>query len=153
MNETAEPLRILAIDDSASARKVFQEVLLLLGVSSPNLRLAADGAEGLRCAAEWDPDVVFLDVELHPVLGMAAHPPSSPAPELNGVEVGRQLLGGPNRRPKVVVVTALDRDEPRVRALVREGASDVIMKPIRAQRVDEVLRKLGFVPPPTRPRG
>ncbi len=152
MGENGGPVRILAIDDSPSARKVFQEVLLLLGVSTPNLRLAADGADGLRLAAEWDPDVVFLDVELHPPMGSSGGGARAEAPELNGVEVGRRLLEGSQHRPKVVVVTALDRDEPRVKALVRHGAADVIMKPIRAQRVDEVLRKLGFVPPTDRHR-
>jgi CheY-like chemotaxis protein len=140
-------MRFLAVEDSASARKVFQGVLFGLGIGPENLRLASDAAAGLSIANEWQPDVVFLDMEL-----WGPDPPGDgiAAPSMTGDALGKALLKG-HRPPKVVVVTALDRDNPRVTALLGDGAVDVIMKPVRAARVHEVLERLGFAPPPVPP--
>lgn len=135
--------RILAVDDSPSARKVFHEVLVGLGVSTDDLRLAANAAEGLQIVREWGPDIIFLDVELRaPEAAAPARKGASGDGAMNGDELGRFLLRA-QPRPHVVVVTALDRDDRKVRALLADGAADVIVKPVRAARVDEVLRALG----------
>jgi CheY-like chemotaxis protein len=141
------PLRILAVDDSPSARRVLQGLLFQLGVTTQNLRLASDSAEALQLAQEWSPDVVLLDMELRGSGGSAptdgrGKKPAAPLPA-TGDELGRELLRRNPRLP-IVVVTALDRDNPRVSRLLKEGAADVIVKPIRAARVQEVLERFGF---------
>lgn len=143
------PMRFLSVDDSPSARRVFQGVLVGLGVAAEDIRLAADAPEGLRAAADWRPDVVFLDMELSGGNGTASTADGAGAP--NGDALGRALLRR-SPRPKIVVVTALDRDDPRVRSLLKDGAIDVIMKPVRAERVREVLQRIGFAPSAPPPR-
>jgi CheY-like chemotaxis protein len=139
------PLRILAVEDSPSARKVFQGVLLGLGIRPEDLRVAADAQEGLRIAAEWPPDVVFLDMELR---GPPGDGPGPVEPAMNGDGLGRALLRA-GRPPKVVVVTALDPDNPRVRGLLAAGAVAVIVKPVRATQVDEILNGIEAPTPPS----
>jgi CheY-like chemotaxis protein len=135
-------MRILAVEDSASARKVLQGVLTGLGVDVADVRLASDAAEAMRVATEWSPEVVFLDMDLQGPADGAADPPG--AAVTSGDGLGRAILRRSPRTP-VVMVTALDRDDPRVKALLKDGAADVIMKPVRAARVQEVLQRLGFL--------
>lgn len=139
------PLRILAVEDSPSARKVIQGVLLRLGVELQDLRLASDSVEALRVFAQWKPNLVFVDVELHPPAARAtpdaaSDPKIDPPGPVDGDELARRLL---ERSPelRLVVVTAFDRDHPRVQRLLKGGASDVIVKPVLASRVQEILAR------------
>ncbi|MCI4345292.1 MAG: response regulator [Thermoplasmata archaeon] len=146
-------LRILAVDDSASACKLFQAVLLRLGVARPDLRFASSSTEALQLFTQWRPDLVFVDIEL----GAAARarlPDGGPAGSgkvgaVDGDDLARQML---QRDPqlKLVVVTAFDRDHPRVQALLSGGAADVIVKPLLASRVKSVLDKLATPVPANR---
>lgn len=124
-----------------------QELLFGMGATAQNLRLASNSNEALELAAEWPPDLVFLDVELRPDAGTPDVRPTgsrnSGTPALlNGDDLGKELL---HRKPDlpIVVVTALDVQNPRVQGLRKRGAVDVIMKPVRAARVQEVLARLG----------
>ncbi|HEV2165728.1 MAG TPA: response regulator [Thermoplasmata archaeon] len=144
-DEEAGPLKILAVEDSPSARKVLQGVLLRLGVALQDLRLASDSVEAMRVFSQWQPDLVFLDVELHPSAARpgpdgGAAPKGDAPPPVDGDELARRLL---ERAPKLhlVVVTAYDRDHPRVKALLKSGAADVIVKPVLAARVEEILNR------------
>ncbi len=140
-------LRILAVEDSPSARKLFQGLLLRLGVALPDLRFASNSSEALQLFTQWRPDLVFIDIELRTpaVARPATVPPSGPndppAPAaVDGDDLARQLLER-NPRLNLVVVTAFDRDNPRVKALLQRGAADVIVKPVLAARVQEVLER------------
>ncbi|HEV2316098.1 MAG TPA: response regulator [Thermoplasmata archaeon] len=152
-----EGLRILAIDDSASARKVFQGVLTRLGVTLPDLRFASSAPEALQLFTQWRPDLVFVDIDLRtsPARPAATTAPATPvAPpsggmgEVDGDELAKVLL---QRNPhlRLVVVTAYDSDHPRVKSLLAQGASEVIVKPVMASRVQEVLQK-ALIPPDRR---
>jgi CheY-like chemotaxis protein len=152
-----EGLRILAVDDSASARKVFQGVLTRLGVTLPDLRFASTAPEALQLFTQWRPELVFVDIDLKtaPARGSPAPGPTNSGPsggmgEVDGDELAKVLLQrNPNLR--LVVVTAYDSDHPRVKALLALGASEVIVKPVMASRVQEVLQKA--VAPTERRRG
>jgi CheY-like chemotaxis protein len=139
----ASPIpRILVVEDSRSARRLLQELLFRLGATPQNLRLVADANEALRVAAEWHPELVLLDMELRPSDSPSEPQPSGRSPPLNGEDLGRHLLQADPKLP-IVVVTALDPQHPRVRELRKTGAVDVIVKPVRAAKVQEVLERLG----------
>ena len=134
--------RILVVEDSSSARRVLQELLFRMGATSQNVRLAADAAEALRLMSEWRPELVLLDMELRSA-DLPQSPTSGSAPPLlTGEDLGRHMLEADPHLP-VVVVTALHPNHPRVRELRKTGAVDVIVKPIRAEKVQEVLDRLG----------
>lgn len=132
--------RILAVEDSPSARKLLQGVLLRLGVALPDLRFASDASEALQLFTQWRPDIVLLDIQLRPGAGEGPPEEGAPARPLNGDELARQLLER-NPRLNLVLVTASDQSDPKVRALLARGAVDLIIKPVLAARVQEVLEK------------
>ena len=157
---TTPGVKILAIDDSASARKLFQALLLRLGVELPDLRFASDANEALQVFTKWHPDLVFVDIELKarspgqvPKVAVANPLSKAPAETVDGDTLTLQLL---ERNPHlhIVIVTASSRDHPRVRALLSRGVTDVIEKPVLAGKIEEVLKRLtGPRPGDNRPRG
>ena len=67
------PQRVLVVDDNRAVRESLSTIVEELG---HDVKSAADGADGLRIAREWLPDLVLLDIHL---------------PGLNGYEVARAL--------------------------------------------------------------
>ncbi|MCI4351234.1 MAG: hypothetical protein L3K15_06955 [Thermoplasmata archaeon] len=147
-------MKILAVENSASAQRLMQAVLLKLGVQLPDLRLASSSSEAIQTFTSWRPDVVFVDLDLGgPNPARPAGPSSGgeKAPkEVDGDDLAKLLLVR-NPQLHVVVVTAYDRDHPRVQALLAGGVRDVIMKPLRAARVEEALARCRS-PPSARAR-
>jgi two-component system, response regulator PdtaR len=78
---------------------------------------ARDGVEALRLAAELEPDVVVMDVQM---------------PKLDGIEAARQLLA--ERPVPIVVVTAFPQEE-LVRRAVEAGVFGYLVKPFRENDV------------------
>ena len=103
-------IRVLLVDDHG----LMLEGLRLMLTSTPECEVvgeARDGRTGLRLARELRPDVVLLDVML---------------PELNGVEVTRQLRADPHP-PRVIGLSAW-RDPEHVRGMFAAGASGYLVK-------------------------
>src|SRR5690349_12902578 len=127
--ETGPSLRVVVVDDEAPARA---ELAYLLG-SDPrvtSVRCAGSAAEALELAADEPVDAVFCDVKM---------------PGMDGIALARVLRGFAHR-PQVVFVTAYDEhavDAFELRAV------DYVMKPVRAARVAEAVRRLGPVPDST----
>ncbi|UXY32033.1 LytR/AlgR family response regulator transcription factor [Streptomyces sp. HUAS TT20] len=120
-------LSILVVDDEPHA---LEELVYLLGLEPAvgSVESAADGAAALlaldRALAENRPvDAVFLDIRM---------------PGLDGLEVARVLsrFAAP---PPVVFVTAYD--DFAVPAF-EVGALDYLLKPARAQRLAETVRRI-----------
>jgi CheY-like chemotaxis protein len=136
--------RILVVEDSPSARRLLQDVLLRLGAELPNLRMAGTVLEALTTFTEWRPQVVFVDVELghgtatSPTAATGTRSPSDPT---DGAELALLILA---RHPsvRVIVCSATDPSDPRVARLVQDGRVEVITKPILASRVEEVLGRI-----------
>ncbi|MGA7924198.1 MAG: hypothetical protein WCA77_09500 [Thermoplasmata archaeon] len=147
LGPAAKAGRILVVEDSPSARRLMQEVLLRLGAELPNLRVAGSVVEALTLFTQWRPKVAFLDIELRapptetPPAESASPGPSTPK---DGAELALLIL---SRDPsvKVVLCSASDPSNPRVAQLVKEKKAEFIMKPLIAARVEEVLARI--VPP------
>jgi CheY-like chemotaxis protein len=139
------------VDDSPSARRLFQNLLIRLGVSLPELRLASGASDAMQMFTQWRPNLVFVDIDLRAM--PVVPPPAGTAPpegghrSVDGDELARQMLER-DPRLKLVVVTAYDAENPRVKKLRELGANDVIVKPVLAARVQEILQRLS--PPPGR---
>ena len=63
--------RILVVDDEKTVTEVVERYLRHEGF---DVRLAADGAEGLRIAEDWAPDLGVLDLMLPVVDGLEVWP-------------------------------------------------------------------------------
>ena len=108
---TADPLRVVVVDDQALVRSGFTLILERAGVEV--VGEAADGLEALQVVGETDPDVVLMDVRM---------------PRLDGIEATRRLT---TLRPdlRVVLLTTFDLDE-YVYAGVAAGASGFLLKDV-----------------------
>lgn len=116
-------LRVLAVDDEAPA---LGELAYLLRADDRigEVRTAGDATEALRCLRDGQVDVVFLDIRM---------------PGLDGLELAR-VLASFATPPLIVFVTA--HDDHAVDAFDL-GAVDYLLKPLRADRLSETLRRVG----------
>jgi DNA-binding LytR/AlgR family response regulator len=119
---TAPTLRALAVDDELPA---LDELAYLLRADGrvASVVTAADATEALRVLRDSEVDVVFLDIRM---------------PGLDGLELAR-VLRRFAQPPLVVFVTA--HDDRAVDAFDL-GAVDYLLKPLRAERLAETLRRL-----------
>ena len=118
----AQPLRVLVVDDEAPA---LEELTWLLSQDDRvgSIRRAASGAEALRVLDGEPVDVVFCDIRM---------------PGLDGLDLAR-VLARFSQRPQVVFVTAYDRHAINAFDL---RATDYVMKPVRAERLSEAVRRV-----------
>src|SRR4051794_3255266 len=118
----AQPLRVLVVDDEAPA---LEELTWLLSQDERvgTIRRASSGAEALRVLDGEPVDVVFCDIKM---------------PGLDGLDLAR-VLARFSQRPQVVFVTAYDRHAIDAFDL---RATDYVMKPVRAERLGEAVRRV-----------
>jgi DNA-binding LytR/AlgR family response regulator len=123
MNEaTRAPLRVLVVDDE---RPALDELAYLLARDDRvgEVVTSDSATEGLRILREVDVDVVFLDVQM---------------PGLTGLELA-QVLARFRTPPPIVFVTA--HEEHAVQAFELQ-AVDYVLKPVRADRLAEAVRRV-----------
>jgi CheY-like chemotaxis protein len=140
--------RILVVEDSPSAQRLVQEILLRLGAQLPDLRIAGTVVEALTIFSQWRPDLVFVDIELRaePVAAATRDTPTPGRPEpRDGIELAR-LIRSRNPSVAIVVSSAADPSDPRVAALRTEPRVEFLTKPLLASRVAETLTRLAVVP-------
>ncbi len=126
-------MRALVVDDE---RPALDELRYLLE-QEPRIRevLTSDSAtEGLRILQDADVDVVFLDVQM---------------PGLTGLELA-QVLSRFRTPPAIVFVTA--HEEHAVEAF-EVRAVDYVLKPVRADRLAEAVRRVVAAGGGARPAG
>jgi len=109
--EASVPRRVLVVDDNSDAATSLELMLRMLGHET---RTAFDGSVGLEVAAEFRPDVVFLDI------GMA---------KMNGYEVARRLREQPwGKQIVLIAVTGWGQAEDK-RRTTEAGFDHHVVKP------------------------
>ena len=112
--------RVVVADDEPAARRGVRQMLAPFA-DFTIVGEARDGRETLAALAAFQPDVLFLDVQM---------------PELSGLEVTRRVSGA---RPLVVFLTAYEQFA--VRAFDAEAA-DYLVKPVSEARFAATIRRL-----------
>ncbi len=105
------PIRVLVCDDQELIRAGFATII----DAQPDMEIVGecgDGRAAVGLAARLRPDVVVMDVRM---------------PVLDGIEATRRILGAPDNRTRVLVLTTFDLDESAARA-IRGGASGFVLK-------------------------
>jgi len=115
--------RVLVVDDN---RDIAKSLCLLLTMLGAEVRVAHDGAEGIRIFEEWPPTHVLMDI------GM---------PGMDGYEAARRLRANhPDHDFHLVAITGWGQDEDRQRT--REaGFDEHLVKPVRAAELKTLLSK------------
>lgn len=119
-----EALRLLLVDDEAPARARLRDLLGDIAAEVPSMVMAeaADGFAALERAQAGDLDVALIDIRM---------------PGMDGVELARHLARLPST-PAVIFVTAFDQYAVQAFEL---AALDYLVKPVRAARLADALRK------------
>jgi DNA-binding LytR/AlgR family response regulator len=122
MATTPQPLRALVVDDEAPA---LSELAWLLEQDSRigQVQTAGSGAEALKALQRQPVDVLFCDIAM---------------PGLDGLDLAR-VLARFSHRPHLVFVTAYEQhavDAFDLRAI------DYVLKPVRAERLAEAVRRV-----------
>jgi len=111
-------MKIIIIDDEPLARSIVKEYLK--GI--PDAELVAecnDGFEGLKAIQQFQPDIIFLDIQM---------------PKINGFEM-LELIEEP---PAVIFTTAFD--EFAIKAF-EINAVDYLLKPFSKERFEKAIQK------------
>lgn len=111
-------IRAIIIDDEPLARSIVREYL----ADHPNIEIVQecnDGFEGLKAVQQYQPQLLFLDIQM---------------PKINGFEM-LELI---EQKPSVIFTTAFD--EFAIRAF-ETHAVDYLLKPFSKERFDRALEK------------
>jgi signal transduction histidine kinase/ActR/RegA family two-component response regulator len=120
---TAEPLRVLVVDDNHDAAASLASLLTIWG---ERVAVAHDGQAALDTARTFAPHVVLLDIGL---------------PGLDGYEVARRLRAQPTRTRAVLIALSgygQAEDERRAR---EAGFDHHLVKPVDPEVIRELLAK------------
>lgn len=116
--------RILAIDDSPTMRSL---IAMTLGGQEFDVRLAADGADGLSRLAEVDPHLVITDINM---------------PRLDGFGVIEGVRRDPTYASTPVLVLTTESG-PELKARARRcGATGWIVKPFDDVALVAIIRRV-----------
>ncbi|HMI65104.1 MAG TPA: response regulator [Cyclobacteriaceae bacterium] len=111
-------IKTILIDDEPLARTILKEYLK----AYPDIHLVQecnDGFEGVKAIAQYQPDLIFLDIQM---------------PKINGFEM-LELIDNP---PAVIFTTAFD--DYAIKAF-EAHAVDYLLKPFSKDRFDKAVQK------------
>jgi two-component system, chemotaxis family, response regulator Rcp1 len=121
-------IRILIIEDNPGDVRLLKDALKELK-APVDIRVASDGAEGLRITFNsnpdlepWHPDLIFLDLNL---------------PKIGGHEVLARLKADPDKRLIPVIVLSSSRAETDINRAYEAHANAYIRKPTS---LDELMK-------------
>lgn len=112
--------KIQICDDSILARKQLKDVLAANGCT--NIVEAKDGNHTVETYKTEKPDLVFMDIVM---------------PGFDGVEAVRQIIAV-NPEAKIIMLSSVGT-RAQIKAAIEAGAKDFIQKPIKEERILDVL--------------
>ena len=122
-------MRILVVDDNVDA---LESSAALLRIDGHVVQTARDGATALRCAVEFSPDVVLLDIGL---------------PEMDGYEVARRLRLLPELHDTLLIAHSGYGEEEHLQRAREAGFDHHLVKPADLSQLSAIIavcRERGF---------
>jgi two-component system, chemotaxis family, CheB/CheR fusion protein len=104
-------LRILVVDDNVDA---LESSAALLAIDGHDVRTARDGPAALRCAQEFSPDAILLDIGL---------------PEMDGYEVAQRLRANPDLSDTVLIAHSGYGETEHLQRAMQAGFDHHLVKP------------------------
>ena len=122
--QALRPIRVLIAEDEDLIRTEMARLLALHWPDALLVAAAEDGAHALELWEEQQPDVAFLDIQM---------------PGMSGLQVASMMTAQPAAQTQIVFVTAYDQ---YALAAFEAGAVDYLLKPVRPERLVQVIEKL-----------
>ncbi len=120
-----EPLRVLIADDHPLFRKGMRALLTAMP-GTEVVGEATTGQEAIELAAELQPDVILMDLQM---------------PGINGIEATRQIL---HTSPHIrILVVTLFEDDASIFTALRAGARGYILKDAKEEEMLRAIRAVG----------
>jgi two-component system response regulator AlgR len=121
------PLRLFIVDDEAPARARLITLLSDIASECPHTLVgqAATAQAALDDIGSSKPDIVLMDIQM---------------PGMNGIELAAHLATLGENAPAVIFVTAFDAYALKA---FEVHAVDYLLKPVRASRLAEAIRRAG----------
>jgi len=117
--------KVLIVDDSATERHVFGEILLKQGFQ---VVYAESGEQGVVMAKSESPDLIMMDVVM---------------PGLNGFQATRAISHDDATKHIPIIICTTKGQETDKLWGIRQGAKDYITKPINAEELLSKITALG----------
>lgn len=118
----AGPRKVLIVDDNTDVANSLQKILTHFGHATMT---ANDGASALSKAAEFKPELVFLDIGL---------------PDMTGYDVARHLREQYGKELKIVALTGFGQEKDKNMAM-ESGFNFHFTKPVSIRMINEVIRQ------------
>ena len=116
-------MKTIIIDDEAHCRNVIERIVEKHCPQMDIIAACADGIEGLKAIVKYQPDVVFLDIEM---------------PRMNGFQM-LEALGDEDLNFALIFTTAYDKFAVKA---FKFSAVDYLLKPIDNQELIATVQKL-----------
>lgn len=121
-DQTSEPYRAMIIEDEAVLAERYALVLSQAGVQ---VRIEAEPPRVVQALAEFQPDVLLMDLYL---------------PDCNGTELARLIRQNPTYLSMPIVFLSAETDPDVQYSALMTGGDDFILKPIKDERLVAVVR-------------
>lgn len=118
------PLTVLVIDDDDATRETMAHMLRLCGCDP---RLARNAETGLRALAEFQPDVIFLDLHM---------------PMMDGLSLLRRIRSTVERQIPVALITGNYLLDDTIRDEIAQLGADFWHKPLWLEDLPELIHRL-----------
>ena len=118
---------VLIVDDAAIMRVNIRKMLEKLGHEV--VGEAENGAESIEMYEKLQPDFVTMDITM---------------PEVKGIKDGIDAVKGIRSfdyKAKIIMVTSHGEQDKVIRA-IQNGASNYLLKPVKFDKIEEILSKL-----------
>ena len=115
--------RILIVDDKPDNRQLLIQLLSPLGFE---LREASNGREAIEVWETWQPQLIFMDLQM---------------PVLDGFEATKQMRKKQNSRITKIIALSAGTLEEKQTAALEAGCDDFIHKPFREATIFEMMSK------------
>jgi len=116
--------KVLVVDDAAFMRNMIKDVF----GSMPGFTVigeASNGVEAIEKYKELRPDLITMDIVM---------------PLKSGIEAAREIINA-DREARIIMCSALGQ-ESLVMEAIDAGARDFIVKPFKAEKVQEVVSRV-----------
>jgi CheY-like chemotaxis protein len=123
----ADKTKVLYIEDNKDQADLVVNILEY-SLEDVEVKVASDGAEGIRKAREWDPDLILLDLMM---------------PRTDGIEVIHQIRRDPKiGKTAIIVISAwVGPGSQMSRVVEKAGADAFFSKPLEAMQLVNIVAR------------